>query len=101
MPQTLDTLAEQITALRTHVDRRLDELNSGLHTQIETVDSKAIVLAERITLLAEHVLPARLEELKSGLQTQIEAVDTKISLVLEKVDHLIERDTYHSVVHPL
>lgn len=69
MAETLEPLAQKITALATSIDKRFDGVDK------------------------------RFDELKAELRTQLEATDAKVDVVLEKVDDLIMRDVRHSVVH--
>ena len=83
MAETLDTLAEKISALTTSVDNgftAIDQRFNAVDKRFEAVDQ-------------------RFDELKSELRTHIEAVDARVGLVLEKVDDLIRRDVRHSVQH--
>jgi len=100
MAETLDTIAEKITALSTRfdgVDTRLD----GLDARFDSVDARFDGVDTRFdgVVMRFEGLDQQLVELKSGLRTQIEAVDAKVGLVLEKVTDLITRDARHSVVH--
>ncbi|MGH9370228.1 MAG: hypothetical protein ACRD15_01715 [Vicinamibacterales bacterium] len=69
MAETMDTLAEKITALTTSLDKRFDAVDR------------------------------RFDEVRAELRMQLEAVDGKVDLVLEKVTELGARDVRHVVVH--
>ena len=106
MAETLDTLAERITALTSQMvtGAQLDafaERITGLTSQMATRAQLDDVMSSTRAQLEDvkSGFRAQLDDVKSGLRTQIEAVDAKVGLVLEKVDHLIKRDIYHSVVH--
>ena len=83
MAETLDTLAEKITALTTSMDNGFG-----------AVDKRFCAVDRRFDAVDQ-----RFDEVKSELRTHIEAVDAKVGLVLEKVDDLIKRDARHSVKH--
>ena len=111
MPETLDTLAEKITALTTSmegrftgVDNRLtaiDQWFEAIDQRFEAIDKRFDAVDNRFDAVDDRfgAVDRRFDELKAELRTEIEAVDAKVGLVLEKVDHLIERDVRHSVVH--
>lgn len=72
MAETLDTLAERITALTTLTSQmatrvQVDEVKSGLRTQIEAVDAKVELVLEKVDDLIKRdiyhsVVHARFEQ---------------------------------------
>ena len=97
MAETLDTLAEKITALTTSMDNgfgAVDKRFCAVDRRFDAVDRRFDAVDRRFDAVDQ-----RFDEVKSELRTHIEAVDAKVGLVLEKVDDLIKRDARHSVKH--
>ena len=97
MAETLDTLAEKITALAVLMEARF----KGVDTRFDAVDQRFESVDRRFEAVDRRfdAVDRRFDELKAELRTEMEAVDAKVGLVLEKVDDLITRDVRHSLVH--
>jgi len=53
VPETLETIAEKITALRTSMDQRFEETNAQLGVKIEAVDAKVTLVFDAVISLRQ------------------------------------------------
>lgn len=59
VPETLETIAEQISALSTSMEKRFGELKAQLGVKIEAVDANVRLVYDVIITQQQHIPPTR------------------------------------------
>jgi septal ring factor EnvC (AmiA/AmiB activator) len=95
VPETLETIAEKITALGNSVDQqfaKVDQQFAKVDQQFAKVDQQFAKVDERFAKVDERfaTVDKKLDETKAQLGVKIEAVDRKVMLVFDAVISLRE-----------